>query len=323
MNFENIVFQGGGVKGISYSGVIKAMNDLDQSLKFKKVVGTSVGGICAFLFSIRPSNNEVDKWMNIVVDKILKLTKDPLEEINNEIHGYGIYDNDCIRQVIEDIEKEKFNTNNLTFGDLFKLTNVELTIIGTCLSNRKAYYFNYINNPNMLVSLAVQISSALPEFYKYVEYDNKFWCDGGVCDNFAINYFDSNGLYNPQTLGMMLICDDDLPICHKISSHKQYIVDIISTSMLSQVEHTIGDKNKRNIITIDTGKISTTDFKISKEERKMLGSIGYDTVIDYFKPVSNKTHLTKVIDSIKNETGDGEIKNSIAKKSVWNMFGYL
>ena len=93
---------------------------------------------------------------------------------------------------------------------------------------------------------------------------------------------------------MMLVCDDDLPICHKINSHKQYLEDIIATSMLAQVGHVIGDKTKRNIITFNTGKISTTDFNLSKKDIELLDSIGYDTVVGFFK----------------------------SKKTIWNFLGY-
>lgn len=276
MNYENLVFQGGGIKGFIYSGVIKALNDMDKSIKFKRTIGTSVGSMCAFIFALRPTNEELNKYMNLVINKILKLNDSFISEAYNFLHYYGIHDNECICDLIEEIELDKFGKNGLTFLDLFNLTNMELTIVGTCLSERKIYYFNYLNSPNMLVSTAIKISSALPGFYKSVTFDNKIWCDGGVCNNFPINYYDDK-----TTLGLMLMCDDDLPVMHTIDSEKQFFQDVVATSMSYQINFAIG-KTPKNIITLNTGNISTTDFKISKKEIDLLINQGYDDTVEYF-----------------------------------------
>jgi len=113
MNYQNIVFQGGGVKGIAYAGVIKALNDLKLTEHFKKSIGTSVGSICAFLFALKPTNEEIDKYMIQVIEKILKPSDHVLNESLNLYYHYGIHNNDCIQQVIEYIQKDKFDKNNL------------------------------------------------------------------------------------------------------------------------------------------------------------------------------------------------------------------
>ena len=62
--FRNLVFEGGGVKGIAYVG---AMNVLEKEEILKNIVrvgGTSAGSINAVLFAAGFSNQEMLKVLN-------------------------------------------------------------------------------------------------------------------------------------------------------------------------------------------------------------------------------------------------------------------
>jgi predicted acylesterase/phospholipase RssA len=265
---------------LAYSVFIKALNDLNKLENLQKGIGTSVGSICAFICSIKPTNLEIDEYMALVVEKILNLNDNILKESYNLYKYYGIHDNSGIREVIEDILLKKFGKNKLSFIELFELTKFELTVVATCLSEKKVYYLNYLNNPDMPVSLAIQMSTALPIFYKSISYDNKIWCDGGVCNNFPINYFMADNEIKKNTLGINLSCDDDKQQFHDIKTESDFVSCVISSAMLYQnyfIEQSINKSYDINIITVDTKSISTTDFKISKEEIKLLEEIGYET----------------------------------------------
>ncbi len=43
-NFKNLVFEGGGVKGIAYGGALDALNAMDVLRGIERVAGTSADG---------------------------------------------------------------------------------------------------------------------------------------------------------------------------------------------------------------------------------------------------------------------------------------
>ena len=56
--FRNLVFEGGGVKGIAYVGAMKVLEKEDILKNISRVGGTSAGSINAALFAAGFSNQE-------------------------------------------------------------------------------------------------------------------------------------------------------------------------------------------------------------------------------------------------------------------------
>ena len=50
--FKNLVFEGGGVKGIAYIGAIEALDQAGALNQIERVAGTSAGAITAMLMSL-------------------------------------------------------------------------------------------------------------------------------------------------------------------------------------------------------------------------------------------------------------------------------
>ena len=57
-HFRNLVFEGGGVKGLAYVGAMRVLEERGILQGIKRVGGTSVGAINAALFSLGYSNEE-------------------------------------------------------------------------------------------------------------------------------------------------------------------------------------------------------------------------------------------------------------------------
>jgi len=50
--FKNLVFEGGGVKGIAYAGATKVLDEKNMLNSLVRVAGTSAGAITAALLSV-------------------------------------------------------------------------------------------------------------------------------------------------------------------------------------------------------------------------------------------------------------------------------
>jgi NTE family protein len=56
--FRNLIFEGGGVKGIAYVGAMKVLENKKIIKNIRRVGGTSAGAINAALFALNYSNDE-------------------------------------------------------------------------------------------------------------------------------------------------------------------------------------------------------------------------------------------------------------------------
>ena len=143
----------------------------------------------------------------------------------------------------------------------------------------------------MEISKAIQISTSVPFYYMLNEWDDKKWIDGGICNNFPIEYFDyNNGEFNNNTLGFFLRCDNEQT--YQINSFND-IIDGIENIELSQYNL---NKN-RNIIIINSKNISSMDFDISKEIKEELITNGYTKTIEFFNEFK-KNKIDKEVDYI-------------------------
>lgn len=57
-HFSNLVFEGGGVKGLAYVGAMQVLREKGILRNIKRVGGTSVGAINAILCALRYSDTE-------------------------------------------------------------------------------------------------------------------------------------------------------------------------------------------------------------------------------------------------------------------------
>ena len=92
--FENLVFEGGGIKGVAYIGALKALNKLDKIKYVKKTIGTSVGSIFALLASMKCTDEQIDKYFWALFNEMTKFHDNIFTETANFINKMGLHSND-------------------------------------------------------------------------------------------------------------------------------------------------------------------------------------------------------------------------------------
>lgn len=292
MIYENIVFEGGGVRGLAYIGALRRLNELDKLKYIKKVIGTSIGSIFATITTFACTDDELNECAQILCSGLKTINDGFMTEVKNLVEKMGIHSNLFIYDGINKFLAQKTGINNITFEKLFEETKIELTIVGTCLTSRTTEYFNYKTYPNMEVAKAIQISTAIPIFFNVVEWDNRKWVDGGVVENFPIEYFDEDsGKYNDKTLGLYLLGDCEKKQTYEINNIYDLLNGIENIQLDDNIRQSISKENKRNIIFINTGKISSIDLEISKENQQFLINNGYNCTNEYFAKNENNNFM--------------------------------
>lgn len=282
---KHLSFSGGGVHGISYCGVIKALEEKGILDKIETICGTSAGSSIALMIVLGYTSMEIENLINgLNFENLRDITTD---SIFGFFDNYGVDSGKKIISIIDIIIKRKINIINqereenialsdpITFKELFDLTDKKLIITGTNLTFKKTEYFDYLNTPNMSVSMAVRISMGIPILFSPVHYKDCLYIDGCVLDNFPIHILPND----ETTLGITLRNTSK----DKIDNIEDYIFTIISC-LTCEFEKLKTDSYRDQILSIQIPpNISPLQFDINISQKQLLITEGYSQCMAYLE----------------------------------------
>jgi predicted acylesterase/phospholipase RssA len=277
MNIGNLVLSGGGIKGYTYIGVMKALEE--KNITFKKIVGSSIGSFFSLLIILNYSSSElmsIFSKMNITFDDILSLNIDNIDIddiLTNLIYSYGIDSGDKVHNIIKIFIKNKIENTEITFKELYDYNNIELTVVVTNLSKNITEYCNYINTPDMKIHLAIRASISLPFIFNPVIIDNTYYIDGGITNNLPIDYISQEDI--KKTLGISLTSLQT----KDINSLSKYVLSIFKC-YIGFLEIEKINKYKENILIIEQN-CNPIETNMCLTEIHNLIDKGYYTTINY------------------------------------------
>lgn len=273
-NKKILVLSGGGIKGITFLGGIKALEELQIIQHIDTFAGTSVGSIISFLLTIGYSANEMFKF-------IKQYNFDTLKDISITLllGSYGLDSGEKILDMIRKLMKIKNIDPSITLEQLFNLTKKIFIATSVNVNTQCAEYFSYKTHPSSKVIDVIRMSISIPFIFTPFKFNDNFYVDGGCMDNFPIEQFKNR---MDEVIG---ICIIEKKIQSNISGIDDYALKIIS-SLMNGVTNSAINHNYNNVITINIDGIDgigMEDFNITQEKKKKLYKLGYDTVHEYNK----------------------------------------
>lgn len=282
-DFENLVIEGGGAKGVCIGGTLKALNNYGILQKIKRYAGTSAGALVATMLAVGYTYEELNKLllefhMPDLLDDSFGITLD-LYRMYNE---FGFYKGDYLSKYIRNLIQAKLGNPDASFQDLYNTHSKDLIIIATNITKDKPVYFSRYLTPSMPISLIVRASMSLPFVYRPIIINNEIYCDGGISNNYPITVFDGNypdddmdsnfKTINNKTLGLKFMSDTE--VRSKMSNTTNDIHNIVQygTSLLDHLLNRI-ERSAMKIgyfertITVPTRRMKTMDFDISLEKK--------------------------------------------------------
>jgi predicted acylesterase/phospholipase RssA len=157
------VFEGGGAKGIAYSGALLAMKE--QKCWFSRVAGASAGAITAALVASGLSPEEIE---NATVSGLGSVRTGIWAGLRRLQSVTGYFSSDGLRDWLDDLlgkqvsRKTGTKSDNVTFQQLWNATGIELNIVAADLSLRHQIIFSREEAANCVVADAVVASSSIP-----------------------------------------------------------------------------------------------------------------------------------------------------------------
>lgn len=235
--YRNLVFKGGGVRGIAYMGAVEALDDLGMLAGIERVAGTSAGAIAAMVVSFRLSAADTKALFNTIdfrkVPQRRTSSRRPLIAITEEqacysrfFRDYGWYASQYFYGWLQQTIAGQCDGNGrATFADFRQRGFRDLYVVASNLTRQRAEVFSASTTPDVAVADAVRMSTAIPIFFESLRFDGKafgqgdYYVDGGVYDNFPMHVFDHrvmvdrpflfrNGA-NWETLGLFLHPDPE------------------------------------------------------------------------------------------------------------------
>ena len=194
-HFKNLVFEGGGVKGIAYVGALEVLDREGILNDIEKVSGTSAGAMIAVLVGLRYTADEVKEILwKLNFKKFMDSSFGIVRDTNRLIKEYGWYKGDFFRDLVADLIKTKTGDGEMTFEQIANMGKYrDIYLVGTDLSTGYSKMFSNYHTPGMKVADAARISMSIPLFFasvKGADGDDHIYVDGGLLDNYSIKTFD-------------------------------------------------------------------------------------------------------------------------------------
>jgi NTE family protein len=190
---RNLVFEGGGVKGIAYVGALQTMEQRGLMSHLTRVGGTSAGAINALIVALGYTNMEQLQLMNSVdFRKFMDDSFGAIRDVRRLSKDFGYYKGDFFGSWIGEVIRTKLGTVQATFADLRDAGRPDLYVVGTNLSTGFAETFSIERDPAMTLAEALRISMSIPLFFCAVRRGERgdIYVDGGVQLNYPVKLFD-------------------------------------------------------------------------------------------------------------------------------------
>jgi len=301
---KNLVFEGAGIRGIAYCGVVHELEAKSILQSVQKVGGTSSGAIVALTISLGYSGKEIE---SIITGTNFKKFNDGnylfVGGLNRTNKYFGWYRGNKFENWLENIIEEKTSDVDITFDQLHAKGFKDLYITGTCLNRQELIVFSRETYPKMKVKDAVRISMSIPLYFEAVFIDKEgkvirhpkekdgldVMVDGGFTGNYPIRMFDSSGQYNFSTLGFRIDSEEQIKNDREekklaplpIDNFKEYMSAFYNIVIENLNRQQLTGEDWQRTVSVSDGKVRPRIRKLSSGEIDILINNGRAAVKSY------------------------------------------
>ena len=190
---SEIILSGGHFATICFLGCIQNLID-KENFDLKKVnrwVCTSGGCVVALFLSLG--------YVPIQIREILK--KIPISKISpidanvwlQFFDNFGLHDTIKIRSLFKHFITHRSLNENITFGEFYKLFDIELVFMSYCLNTTKLVELSRLETPDLKIMDGLCMAIAAPFLFKPVKYHNHLFIDAVVSSNCPVSYSRNKG----------------------------------------------------------------------------------------------------------------------------------
>lgn len=321
--FRNLVFEGGGVKGIAYAGALRVLQNEGILPEIKRVAGTSAGAITAVLMALGASADQVEEIVGHT--KFREFMDDSfgvIRDMTRLVEDYGWYKGETFSAWMQKQLLVLAGKERLTFGELAERAGNErsrckqLYMVASDLSLQMPVIYSADTTPDVEIWEAVRMSMSIPLFFASVKKPgNKVFVDGGVTWNYPLDLFDdvkfldnaaagtkpsytqydNNHAFNKETLGFRVDTFDEItaekegwnlpPV--EIKDFFDYARALVGFMGDMANKMHLHQNDWHRTVAIDAAGIRTTQFDLTDAQVQQLVANGETAAQAYFKWFNN------------------------------------
>ncbi len=182
-HIRNLVFQGGGVRGIAYVGALQVLESVGVTKHIRRVCGSSAGAVTAALFALY--EGDVAKIKTVQQDTdFSRFADDPGGPIGGIVRlwrRFGWHKGDAFSRWIEGQVLSSRGVRHISFADLKKRSGIDVVLTGFNYTRGRTILMSSETTPDLYVDRAVRISMSIPLYFAGVFIDgNNFAPDTGA-----------------------------------------------------------------------------------------------------------------------------------------------
>lgn len=286
---KNLVFQGGGVKGLAYVGAIQELDSQGILDRVERVAGTSAGSIVSTLVSLRYP-------VATILDTMKKTDMSSFKD-RGSLFGilkyFGLHPGDAfLNWIKQQIRQSPLGlSDTATFKDFHDKGARELHVFSTDLFTHDIKHFSVETTPGVVVAEAVRASMSIPVFFNAWRFtnnnpDDHIYVDGGVLLNFPLYTFDDLKQPPDSTLGFELVNLTGKPVLtpFRYWHWGEFVKYTFETLLRAQVVDLAQEETElARIVRINDLGISATDFTLTEDQKKALIQSGWDATKAFFQ----------------------------------------
>ena len=296
--FENLVFEGGGVRGIAYAGALKALEERGFLSGIRRVAGASAGAFAALLLSLGRSSEGLEQALRAIHFKTLEDKPNPLRLATH----YGLYKGEVLYDWIEQQVTAEGLPADLTFEGLARAGTLDLKVFATDLNICNTREFSAEKTPCASVVGAVRASMSIPLMYAAWQFpdgepDDHVYVDGGVAYNYPINAFDDCADM-ASTLGFCFVPGQpagegdmlgNVAALNNLFDYTKSLFAVIRSTQSIDFERD-PEQVHRSVLIDDLG-CRATDLDLTEADFDRLYASGYQATVQYLDARYRADHV--------------------------------
>lgn len=297
---NTLLLGGGGIKGLSYLGVFKYIEELQRKIQtksnkknestsestteesitsklatleeidIKKIIGVSVGSIYAMFYIMGYTSEQ------LLEEVMLKNFNDIIDvSLSNFLKNYGLDSGNFVISWIETLMIKAGYKIDITFRELYERTQIHFDILAVDLTKNETKYFNYKTEPDMKITTAIRLSISIPFVYSLKYYKEVPYIDYGLIHSCPIDLYEKHD----NIIAIFLKSKNSKhQIIKKIDSLQSYI-----NNVFSYILSTIKDINDyKKVITVELD-IASMKFDLDDIKKIEIINAGYNSTKRFFE----------------------------------------
>lgn len=167
---------GGGLKCLASLGALNYLREKTQVLEnLSEIRAGSGGSIVGFIFLCLYHKN---LYLNI--ENYFDKNKIFNVDLLNFKTKMAIINPDGYRNLLKELLQEIIKKEDVTFIELYEMTNITFSVFAFSLDSQKTKKFNHLETPHVSVTDAAIASCSIPLIFPYVTINNENFVDPGI-----------------------------------------------------------------------------------------------------------------------------------------------